>query len=211
MVFCGTPQFAVPSLQHLLQQPDFEVVGVFTQPDRPKGRGQEISLFTGKRSGARRRNCRCTSRRKSAHRKSKSNCARWPRTSSSSLPTARSFPRGCCTIPKFGWINLHASLLPKYRGAAPINWAIVKGETRTGNTTMRIDAGMDTGEILLQEEMAIGAGRNGAGAGSTPGRSRRAAHGEYAARAGGGHTSRASARQHCGNPGADLEARRRAN
>jgi methionyl-tRNA formyltransferase len=59
-------------------------------------------------------------------------------------------------IPKHGWINLHASLLPKYRGAAPINWAIVNGETRTGLTTMRIDAGMDTGEMLLQEELAIG-------------------------------------------------------
>jgi methionyl-tRNA formyltransferase len=60
-------------------------------------------------------------------------------------------------IPKHGWINLHASLLPKYRGAAPINWAIVNGESGTGNTTMRIDAGMDTGEMLLQEELEIGA------------------------------------------------------
>ena len=59
-------------------------------------------------------------------------------------------------IPKYGWINLHASLLPKYRGAAPINWAIVNGETKTGVTSMRIDAGMDTGEILLQKEMEIG-------------------------------------------------------
>ncbi len=60
-------------------------------------------------------------------------------------------------IPRLGWINLHASLLPKYRGAAPIAWAIAKGETTTGNTTMRIDAGMDTGEMLLQQELAIGA------------------------------------------------------
>jgi len=65
-------------------------------------------------------------------------------------------PARLLAIPKFGWINLHASLLPKYRGAAPIHWAIANGETRTGNTTMRIDAGMDTGEILLQEEFAIG-------------------------------------------------------
>src|SRR4029077_10607421 len=66
-------------------------------------------------------------------------------------------PARLLTIPKFGWINLHASLLPKYRGAAPINWAIVNVETRTGLTTMRIDAGMDTGDILLQQELAIGA------------------------------------------------------
>lgn len=65
-------------------------------------------------------------------------------------------PARLLPIPKFGWINLHASLLPKYRGAAPINWAIVNGETKTGLTTMRIDAGMDTGEMLLQTNMAIG-------------------------------------------------------
>jgi methionyl-tRNA formyltransferase len=66
-------------------------------------------------------------------------------------------PARLLTIPKFGWINLHASLLPKYRGAAPINWAIVNGETKTGATTMRIDAGMDTGDMLLQSELEIGA------------------------------------------------------
>jgi methionyl-tRNA formyltransferase len=65
-------------------------------------------------------------------------------------------PARLLPIPKLGWINLHASVLPKYRGAAPINWAIVNGETKTGLTTMRIDAGMDTGEMLLQTEMAIG-------------------------------------------------------
>jgi methionyl-tRNA formyltransferase len=66
-------------------------------------------------------------------------------------------PARLLNIPKHGWINLHASLLPKYRGAAPLNWAIVNGESKTGNTTMRIDAGMDTGEVLLQQELAIGA------------------------------------------------------
>jgi len=65
-------------------------------------------------------------------------------------------PKRLLPIPRLGWINLHASLLPKYRGAAPIHWAIANGETVTGNTTMRINAGMDTGEILLQQEMAIG-------------------------------------------------------
>src|SRR5262249_52286902 len=65
-------------------------------------------------------------------------------------------PKKLLLVPRLGWINLHASLLPKYRGAAPIQWAVANGETVTGNTTMRIDAGMDTGEMLLQEEMAIG-------------------------------------------------------
>lgn len=66
-------------------------------------------------------------------------------------------PARLLPIPRLGWINLHASLLPKYRGAAPINWAIVNGEGRTGVTTMRIDAGMDTGDVLLQREITIGA------------------------------------------------------
>jgi methionyl-tRNA formyltransferase len=66
-------------------------------------------------------------------------------------------PARLLPIPRLGWINLHASLLPKYRGAAPLQWAIASGETVTGNTTMRIDAGMDTGEMLLQEELLIGA------------------------------------------------------
>src|SRR5713226_8680409 len=71
-------------------------------------------------------------------------------------PTARRCYRSWLPIATLGWINLHASLLPKYRGAAPINWAIVNGETRTGVTTMRIDAGMDTGDMLLQREVEIG-------------------------------------------------------
>ena len=66
-------------------------------------------------------------------------------------------PRALIDIPRLGWINLHGSLLPKYRGAAPINWAIVNGETRTGLTTMQIDAGLDTGPMLLKYETAIGA------------------------------------------------------
>ena len=155
MVFCGTPQFAVPCLQHLLQQPDFEVVGVFTQPDRPKGRGQEITFSAVKEVAL--------AARLPMHQPAK---VRTPEVEEQLRALApdviviiaygQIIPAQLLTVPKFGWINLHASLLPKYRGAAPINWAIVNGETRTGNTTMRIDAGMDTGEILLQEELAIG-------------------------------------------------------
>jgi methionyl-tRNA formyltransferase len=155
MVFCGTPQFAVSSLQHLLQQPDFEVVGVFTQPDRPKGRGQQIAFSPVKEVAL--------AANLPVHQPAK---IRAPEVENQLWALApdviviiaygQIIPARLLTIPKFGWINLHASLLPKYRGAAPINWAIVHGETRTGNTTMRIDAGMDTGEILLQEELTIG-------------------------------------------------------
>ncbi|MGA2302163.1 MAG: methionyl-tRNA formyltransferase [Candidatus Acidiferrum sp.] len=155
MVFCGTPQFAVPSLQHLLQQPDFEVVGVFTQPDRPKGRGQKIAFSPVKEVAL--------AAKLPVHQPA---IVRAPEIEEQLRALApdviviiaygQIIPARLLTIPKIGWINLHASLLPKYRGAAPINWAIVLGETRTGSTTMRIDAGMDTGEILVQEELAIG-------------------------------------------------------
>ncbi len=155
MVFCGTPQFAVPSLQHLLQQPDFEVVGVYTQPDRPKGRGQEIALSPVKEVAL--------AAKLPVHQPAKVRAPEIEEQLRALAPDVvviiaygQIIPARLLTIPKFGWINLHASLLPKYRGAAPINWAIVNGETRTGNTTMRIDAGMDTGEILLQEQVAIG-------------------------------------------------------
>jgi methionyl-tRNA formyltransferase len=155
VLFCGTPQFAVPSLHYLLQQSDFRVLAVYTQPDRPRGRGQEIS-FTPVKEVA-------LAAKLAVHQPAK---IRAPEVGAELRALApdvaviiaygQIIPARLLTIPKLGWINLHASLLPKYRGAAPINWAIVNGETKTGNTTMRIDAGMDTGEILLQQELAIG-------------------------------------------------------
>ena len=155
MVFCGTPQFAVPPLQHLLQQPDFEVVGVFTQPDRAKGRGQKIAFSPVKEVAL--------AAKLPVHQPAKVRAPEIEEQLRALAPDVvviiaygQIIPARLLIIPKLGWINLHASLLPKYRGAAPINWAIVNGETRTGNTTMRIDAGLDTGEILLQEEVTIG-------------------------------------------------------
>jgi methionyl-tRNA formyltransferase len=155
MVFCGTPQFAVPSLQHLLRQPDFQIVGVFTQPDRPKGRGQEIAFSPVKEVAL--------AAELPVHQPAKVRAPEVEEQLRALAPDViviiaygQIIPARLLAIPEFCWINLHASLLPKYRGAAPINWAIVNGETRTGNTTMRIDAGMDTGEILLQQELAIG-------------------------------------------------------
>ena len=155
MVFCGTPQFAVPCLQQLLQQPDFEVAGVFTQPDRPKGRGQGIVCSPVKEVAL--------AAKLPVHQPAKVRAPEVEEQLRQLAPDViviiaygQIIPARLLAIPKFGWINLHASLLPKYRGAAPIHWAIANGETRTGNTTMRIDAGMDTGEILLQEEFAIG-------------------------------------------------------
>jgi methionyl-tRNA formyltransferase len=156
IVFCGTPQFAVPTLKHLLGQPEFEIAAVITQPDRPRGRGQEVSFSPVKEIA--------TAAGIAVHQPEKIRAPEAQELLQKLAPEAvviiaygQIIPGRLLPIPKLGWINLHASLLPKYRGAAPINWAIVNGETKTGVTSMRIDAGMDTGEMLLQKEMEIGA------------------------------------------------------
>lgn len=157
LIFCGTPLFAVPSLRRLIAEPGFEVAAVITQPDRPKGRGNEITFSPIKQialeAGI------------PVHQPVKIRAPEFQGVLEQIAADAiviiaygQIVPARLLTIPKLGWINLHASLLPKYRGAAPINWAIVNGETVTGLTTMRIDAGMDTGDMLLQEEMPIGPG-----------------------------------------------------
>ncbi|HKE07539.1 MAG TPA: methionyl-tRNA formyltransferase [Candidatus Acidoferrum sp.] len=155
LVFCGTPQFAVPSLKHLLSQPDLEVLGVYTQPDRPRGRGQEVS-FSPVKEVATRAGIPVMQPEKIRAPEVEEHLRKLAPDVIVIIAYGQIIPKRLLPIPLLGWINLHASLLPKYRGAAPIHWAIAHGETMTGNTTMRIDAGMDTGEMLLQEEIAIG-------------------------------------------------------
>jgi methionyl-tRNA formyltransferase len=154
IIFCGTPQFAVPSLERLVAE-GFEVPLVVTQPDRPRGRGMEVEASPVKVSALARRI------RVIQPEKIKTN-EDFRRELEELRPEViivvgygRIIPQWMIDLPKHGNINLHASLLPKYRGAAPIQWAIANGETVSGNTTMRIDAGLDTGDILLQEEMPI--------------------------------------------------------
>jgi methionyl-tRNA formyltransferase len=154
LIFCGTPQFAVPSLKYLLAQYDFEILGVFTQPDRPRGRGQEVSFSPVKQAAL--------DAGIPVHQPEKIRAPEAEQILETAGPDAiviiaygQIIPARLLPIPKLGWINLHASLLPKYRGAAPINWAIANGETKTGVTSMRIDAGMDTGDMLLQKEIEI--------------------------------------------------------
>jgi len=156
IVFCGTPLFAVPSLKHFLSLPDFELAAVFTQPDRPQGREKEI-VFPHVKQVA-------LAAGIPVHQPEKIRTPEAEKLLREIAPEAiaiiaygQIIPARLLDIPRLGWINLHASLLPKYRGAAPIQWAIANGETKTGVTTMRIDAGMDTGEIVLQEELVIGA------------------------------------------------------
>jgi len=156
LVFCGTPQFAVPSLKHLLAQPEFEILSVYTQPDRPRGRGQEVS-FSPVKEVALAAGIPVMQPQKVREPEVETHLRSLDLDAIVIIAYGQIIPKRLLPIPKLGWINLHASLLPKYRGAAPIQWAVASGEKVTGNTTMRIDAGMDTGEMLLQEEMEIGA------------------------------------------------------
>src|SRR3974390_1877306 len=155
IVFCGTPQFALPPLKFLLQQTDGEVAGVFTQPDRPRGRGQEVS-FSAVKEEALSRNLPVFQPAKIRAPEAEEQVRSLAADAVVIVAYGQIIPARLITIPRLGWINLHASLLPKYRGAAPANWAIANGESITGNTTMRIDAGMDTGDMLLRQELPIG-------------------------------------------------------
>jgi methionyl-tRNA formyltransferase len=156
LVFCGTPQFAVPTLEKLAES-GFAVRLVITQPDRPRGRGQKPAASLVKQRA------QALGLPVIEPEQIKTNEAL--RAQLESLKPAaivivgygRIIPPWMLSLAlaPLGNLNLHASLLPKYRGAAPIQWAIANGETATGVTTMRINEGLDTGDILLQKEVAI--------------------------------------------------------
>src|SRR6266404_4707175 len=154
IIICGTPHFAVPTFIHLLAQPDIEIAAVITQPDRPRGRGHEISASPVKEAAVA-ASIPVQQPEKIRSPETRDLLQRLAPDCIVIIAYGQIIPAALLNIPKLGWINLHASLLPKYRGAAPINWAIANGETQTGLTTMRIDAGMDTGDILMQEEIDI--------------------------------------------------------
>ncbi len=156
IVFCGTPDFTLPSLRRLLTEPDFTVEAVVTQPDRPRGRGQQVASSAVK-DFALDAGLYVYQPEKIRSDSAYEFFKRLAPDAVVIIAYGQIIPLRLIEIPRFGWMNLHASLLPKYRGAAPVNWAIVNGEKRTGLTTMQIDAGMDTGPILLQTELEIGA------------------------------------------------------
>lgn len=155
LVFCGTPAFAVPSLEKLVAS-GFRIHLVVTQPDRPKGRGLELVSSPVKQSALKLNLPITQPERIKNNEEFRSQLAAINPDAIIVVGYGRIIPQWMLDLPRLGNINLHASLLPKYRGAAPIQWAIASGETVTGNTTMKIDAGLDTGDILLQEELAIG-------------------------------------------------------
>jgi methionyl-tRNA formyltransferase len=153
LIFCGTPQFAVPTLDRLIKA-DFSLDLVVTNPDEPSGRGYEV-------------------KRSPVKALAEQNALRVYQPAKLKVPEVQAFisqfqpdaivvvayghiiPPWMIALPRLGCINLHASLLPKYRGAAPIAWSIVQGARVTGVTAMRIDAGLDTGDILFQREEVI--------------------------------------------------------
>jgi methionyl-tRNA formyltransferase len=155
LVFCGTPAFAVPSLRALLSDSYFQVAAVVTQPDRPRGRGKKTASPPVKDAAL----DAGVPVYQPERIKSESSLDYFKRLAPDVvviIAYGQIIPASLIAIPRLGWINLHGSLLPKYRGAAPINWAIINGEKVTGLTTMQIDAGLDTGPMLLKYQTGIG-------------------------------------------------------
>ena len=149
----GTPLFAVASLEALVAA-GHTVAAVYTQPDRPKGRGQELAISPVKEAALRLGLPVCQPER--VRRCTEELAAFWAKAMVV-VGYGQIIPQSIIDLAPLGIVNVHASLLPKYRGAAPIQWAIANGETETGVTTMRIDAGLDTGDMLMKATTAIGA------------------------------------------------------
>jgi methionyl-tRNA formyltransferase len=156
LVFCGTPRFAVPTLETLAAS-GFKIPLVVTQPDRPKGRGLELAPSPVKQSALQLRLPITQPDKIKTNDEFRALLTALEPDAIVIVGYGRIIPQWMLDLPPLGNINLHASLLPKYRGAAPIQWAIARGETVTGVTTMRIDAGLDTGDILQQRELPIAA------------------------------------------------------
>jgi len=155
IVFFGTPEFAVPSLQALLRGSD-PVVGVICQPDRPAGRGQHLQAPPVKQA-ALAAGVPVLQPLKIRTTELLDALKAWRPDLMVVAAYGRILPRSILDLPAHGCINVHASLLPKYRGAAPIQWAILRGEERTGVTIMRIAEELDAGDMLLQRDTAIAA------------------------------------------------------
>jgi methionyl-tRNA formyltransferase len=154
LVFAGTPRFAVPTLENLVDA-GFNVRLVVTQPDRPRGRGMGTTASPVKQSALRLGIPVLQPDKIKDNADFRAELTALKPQTVVVVGYGRIIPRWMIDLPPLGNLNLHASLLPKYRGAAPIQWAIAQGDTVTGVTTMRIDAGLDTGDILLQRELPI--------------------------------------------------------
>jgi methionyl-tRNA formyltransferase len=152
IVYLGTPEFAVPPLERCLAA-DHEIAAVYTQPDRPKGRGRSLAASPVKQLAESRR---LEIRQPLKIRDAEEELRALVPQAMVVVGYGQIIPQSIIDIAPLGIVNVHASLLPKYRGAAPIQRAIAAGETVTGVTTMQIDAGLDTGDILMQAQLSIG-------------------------------------------------------
>ncbi len=153
IIFMGTPDFSVPTLEALIKSRE-EVIGVVTQPDRPKGRGKKLALSPVKEAAL--------AAGLPVFQPKKVKTPEFIAQLKSLNPDlivvvafGQILSQEILSLPQYGCINVHASLLPYYRGAAPIHWAVINGETETGITTMHMDAGLDTGDMLIQEKISI--------------------------------------------------------
>jgi len=154
LVFCGTPMFAVPSLERL-HAARFEIQLVVTQPDRPQGRGMAMTAPPVKQSALKLGLPVIQPEKIKKNEEFRAQLQALRPDAIIVVGYGRIIPPWMLELPHYGNINVHASLLPKYRGAAPVQWAIAQGETVSGVTTMLLNEGLDTGDILLQKEMAI--------------------------------------------------------
>lgn len=153
VVFMGTPDFAVGTLEALIDS-KYEVSAVFTQPDKPKGRGKAVQMTPVKEVAI--------EHEIPVYQPVKIREEQWIEVLKDLSPDVivvvafgQIIPKAILELPKYGCINVHASLLPAYRGAAPIQWAVINGDEKSGVTTMQMDAGLDTGDMLLKEEVIL--------------------------------------------------------
>lgn len=153
IVFMGTPDFAVPSLKRLIEE--YDVTAVLTQPDKPKGRGKKMSYSAVKEESLKHEIPIYQPIKLKEDRETIDKLKELKPDFIIVVAFGQILTKEVLDIPKYGCINLHASLLPMYRGAAPINWAIIKGEKTSGNTTMLMDIGLDTGDMILKDEVEI--------------------------------------------------------
>ncbi|MDX5712056.1 methionyl-tRNA formyltransferase, partial [Clostridioides difficile] len=153
IVFMGTPDIAVPCLQKIIDE-KYEILGVVTQPDKPKGRGKKLGMSPVKELAIE-NNIPVYQPVKARDKEFIDKIKSLNPDVIVVVAFGQILPKEILEIPKLGCINVHVSLLPKYRGAAPINWVIINGEEKTGVTTMYMDEGLDTGDMILKTEVNL--------------------------------------------------------
>lgn len=156
IIFFGTPQFAVPTLEKLIDKPEFEVLAVVTQPDKRRGRGNKMMPSAVKKVALEHNIPVWQPKRIKKDTETLTKLKEAQADAFVVVAYGQILSEEILNMPKLGCINVHSSILPKYRGAAPIQWSIYNGDQETGITTMLMDKGMDTGDMLLKADTPIG-------------------------------------------------------